>query len=349
MDRRVARHPLSLHVDRTLPVSIHQQLVGQIEYGVSSGRWAPGAPLPSVRDLAEQLELSPVTVSHAFKSLRERGIVETFPGRGTFVAQARRDDPIDVRSRARLRRAVDDLMRLADDLAVPREEVLAMATLRAHVDDRPSTVVDVTMVGVFPQATLAYARDVAARLGRQVTVAPTTFRDLERDPDLLARASRCDLIVTFAHRKGELERVLAVANVDAPPPIGTIRLIPSPDVRTRLAGLSSFMRIGLVTAFPSFLPTFLDGVRAYARHVSHVRATVLDAEDERQVIDESDVVVYATGADRILERIPPSIDAFEYRHVPDPAWTDEEVVPMVEALRFQRALDAHEPTPVAHD
>lgn len=344
MDRRLPRPSTSLHVDRTLPVSIHQQLVGQIEYGVSSGRWAPGVALPSVRDLAEQLDLSPVTVSHAFKSLRERGIIETFPGRGTFVAQTRRDDPVDVRSRARLRRAVDDLMRLADNLAVPREDVVAMATLRAHVDDRPSAVVDVTLVGVFPEATAAYARAVAARLGGRVNVRSVTFHDLDTDDRSVDALNDTDLILTFPHRRGELERALGKVHLSPRPALGTVRLLPSPEVRTRLAGLSPFTRIGLVTAFPSFLPTFLDGVRAYARHVSHVRATVLDADDVRDVVGESDVVVYATGADRVLHHVPPSVDAFEYRHVPDPTWTDEEVVPLVETLRFQRTLASHEAT-----
>jgi GntR family transcriptional regulator len=43
--------------------------------------------LPAERDLAEEYEVSYVTVRHAMKVLRERGVIITIHGRGTFVAE----------------------------------------------------------------------------------------------------------------------------------------------------------------------------------------------------------------------------------------------------------------------
>ena len=46
--------------------------------------------LPSERDLAEEYGVAYQTVRHAMKLLRERGLIITRQGRGTFVAQAHR-------------------------------------------------------------------------------------------------------------------------------------------------------------------------------------------------------------------------------------------------------------------
>ena len=49
---------------------------------------APGAAVPSVRDLARELKVNPMTVSKAYQRLSEAGVFEVKRGEGTFVAQA---------------------------------------------------------------------------------------------------------------------------------------------------------------------------------------------------------------------------------------------------------------------
>ena len=61
------------------------ELVRGIEADVASGALAPGQRLPSVRRLAADVGLSPVTVAAALAELRRRGVVLTEPRRGTRV------------------------------------------------------------------------------------------------------------------------------------------------------------------------------------------------------------------------------------------------------------------------
>ena len=64
---------------------IYENIVEQIEQQILSGNLAPGDKLPSERELGEQFEVSRTAVREAMKALRQRGLVEIHPGRGTFV------------------------------------------------------------------------------------------------------------------------------------------------------------------------------------------------------------------------------------------------------------------------
>src|ERR1700681_2761529 len=63
------------------------ELVRSIEAGVAGGELAPGQRLPSVRRLAEQVGLSPVTVAAGLAELRRRGVVLSDQRRGTRIGE----------------------------------------------------------------------------------------------------------------------------------------------------------------------------------------------------------------------------------------------------------------------
>ncbi len=62
-----------------------EQIAASIETGISDGAFAPGSPLPPIRELAARLAVNPNTVAAAYRLLRDRGAVETAGRRGTRV------------------------------------------------------------------------------------------------------------------------------------------------------------------------------------------------------------------------------------------------------------------------
>lgn len=64
----------------------YMRVAGDIAARIGSGELKPGARLRSERDLAEHYEVSYGTVRRAMEVLRERGLIATVHGRGTFVA-----------------------------------------------------------------------------------------------------------------------------------------------------------------------------------------------------------------------------------------------------------------------
>ncbi len=63
------------------------QVVEQVRHAVEVGRVGQGERLPTVRRLAEDLEIAPNTIVKAYGELRRMGFVESRPGVGTVVAE----------------------------------------------------------------------------------------------------------------------------------------------------------------------------------------------------------------------------------------------------------------------
>ncbi|MEU9980796.1 aminotransferase class I/II-fold pyridoxal phosphate-dependent enzyme [Streptomyces sp. NPDC050856] len=61
------------------------EIAASVERGVGSGELAPGQVLPPMRELAEHLGVNPNTVAAAYRTLRERGVIETAGRRGSRV------------------------------------------------------------------------------------------------------------------------------------------------------------------------------------------------------------------------------------------------------------------------
>ncbi len=77
-----------------LPVQterLYQQIVEQIEERAVAGDLKVGDQLPSERELGEQFGVSRTAVREAIKILREKGLIEVRPGRGTFVTNGTPD------------------------------------------------------------------------------------------------------------------------------------------------------------------------------------------------------------------------------------------------------------------
>src|SRR5919202_1478668 len=65
---------------------MYRAIADALEADVRSGRLAPGDPLPTQRDLADQLGVNFTTVTRAYAEARRRGLITATVGRGTFVA-----------------------------------------------------------------------------------------------------------------------------------------------------------------------------------------------------------------------------------------------------------------------
>lgn len=73
------------NIDKNISTPPYQQLLNQIVAKVSSGELAPGDRLPPESELADELGLSRMTINRAYCELQNKGMVERFRKKGTFI------------------------------------------------------------------------------------------------------------------------------------------------------------------------------------------------------------------------------------------------------------------------
>jgi GntR family transcriptional regulator len=129
---------MNIHLSPTDGVPLYLQIVKQVKYLVASGRLAPGDELPPIRTLAEQLVVTPNTVTRAYRELELAGVVTKRRTAGTYVSDA--SSPLARRERLRiLTERIDTMLVEARQMNVDLETVMELIRQReqAMTSDSP--------------------------------------------------------------------------------------------------------------------------------------------------------------------------------------------------------------------
>lgn len=105
---------------------LYLQLIEQVKRAVALGTLQPGEQLPTVKALALDLTVNPNTVARVYRELERDGVIDTSPGRGSFV----RTDGSAVEARRAVadvaQTAFENAVREAKSLGLTREETDAL-------------------------------------------------------------------------------------------------------------------------------------------------------------------------------------------------------------------------------
>ncbi|MBS4220336.1 GntR family transcriptional regulator [Bacillus sp. FJAT-49711] len=77
---------MNVIISNSIEQPIYIQIKEQIKEQILRGDLAEISPLPSIRKLAKDLQISVITTKRAYDELELEGFIETFPGKGSFVA-----------------------------------------------------------------------------------------------------------------------------------------------------------------------------------------------------------------------------------------------------------------------
>ncbi|WP_019420015.1 GntR family transcriptional regulator [Paenibacillus sp. OSY-SE] len=103
--------PIQINDNSSEP--LYAQITYQLRALILSGHLEEGMLLPSIREFANQLQCSVITVRRVYQDLESEGLLRTKQGTGTFVAQVHAEE------RARYRRqAVEQALEEAVDAAL---------------------------------------------------------------------------------------------------------------------------------------------------------------------------------------------------------------------------------------
>ena len=66
---------------------IYEQITSQIKSSILAGELQEGATIPSMRNLAKELQISVITTKRAYEELEKAGFIYSIVGKGSFVAE----------------------------------------------------------------------------------------------------------------------------------------------------------------------------------------------------------------------------------------------------------------------
>ena len=114
--------------DPNQPISL--QFIAAIKKRSVRGVYAPGAKLPSVRDMAREMGVNPNTMARAYAELDREGFVFTRRGQGSFVTEKQKT--IDAERQKLARKAVARFVAEVGELALSQSQ---LATLLQKIEE----------------------------------------------------------------------------------------------------------------------------------------------------------------------------------------------------------------------
>lgn len=76
-----------INLDYQSRTPIYEQIINEIEKYVSLGILKPKEQILSIREMASTLGINPNTVKKAYSELENRGVIQTFSTKGTFISE----------------------------------------------------------------------------------------------------------------------------------------------------------------------------------------------------------------------------------------------------------------------
>lgn len=321
-----------VQIDRTLSIPIYTQIVGQLQFSIVSGRLPSGTQLPSIRELAQEIDIAPMTVSQAYQELKRLGLIDMQVGRGTFVtAPGLGVDGLDhgqIRPNRtlRLRRILQGAVAEATAQGFSEEEIKGV--FLSVLTDSHGVEMDhvLVMAGLWQHALEVYADDIERRLAaNRVVVNPLSFADLgERPAYCQPWLARADALLVPVHQVVTVQSLLAKADLTWHKPILGLNFVLRPSTVDAIRDLPPGLRVGLLSKLPEFVNSLVQGAEALYPLTQPPLVGLADDESSlQQMAQAAEAVIFASGCEtavaRLRQQMPAGTPMIEYLHTPDEA------------------------------
>ncbi|MBQ2061243.1 MAG: GntR family transcriptional regulator [Oscillospiraceae bacterium] len=190
-----------LHPEQDIP--IYQQIVDMILAQIKSDALSPDTQLPTVRDLAEQLDVARGTAKRAYDELERYGAIRKEQGRGTFVCY----QPASSDSRKdRAMAAIDQMLDILEEMDFSPAEINIFLDLKLRQRAAARDELKIAVVECNPE-TLSQLADQLHRTVGPVDLYPHLLSDVTAYPYRIGEDM--DLIVISAEHADVLKDVIS--------------------------------------------------------------------------------------------------------------------------------------------
>lgn len=230
----------NIKTDQNNGIPIYKQIGDCINQAVSKGELPAGYKLPTVRELAEEINISTGTVKHAYEYLEQLGVIEMIQGKGSFVLGID-EDSFSRKDKAMT--ALDELFAKLEKLGFTPREMEIYIDLKLKGLEEKYDIVKIAAIDCNPESLQIIERQIS-----QIGYTETAVFSLNHLPEIADKLnSDYDLVLTTSTHFGEVEPYIKNHQN-----LGTMALMPSTRTVIKLAKIPELWNVGIVCASDTF-------------------------------------------------------------------------------------------------
>ena len=287
-----------MDIDRSSKVPIYLQIKNQIIDDIKNNKLKIGEKLPAERDLSLDLKVSRNTISSAYKALEQEGILISFQGRGTFVAEEANTWKQET-TKERVYRIIDLALEEAIERGLNTNEFMALVQERVKEKERLFK----NLNAIFVECNIEQARFFAEELSHttDLNVAPMTVSQLkDRDENVEKTLQQTQIIITAFNHVKEVKDYVK----DLDKNVFGIAANPSLETIVKIAKYPKGTKIGQVTLSREFFYKVKYALSSAGLETENIKGTnSREHNDIMEIIDESDIIVVSHGREEEVKKL----------------------------------------------
>lgn len=281
---------INLELDRKSGVPLYIQLKHSIMDLIKAGSLKVGIKMPTERELSQKLKVSRNTVSSAYKELEQEGVLKSYQGRGTFVAEEAKPWK-DQSIKDKITKFID--LALEEAMEVGMDADVFLDIVENRVKDKKQYLSK--MRAIYVECNIEQARLFSQQLNKStnMTVTPLTIPDLKKmDKKTSEILENSQVIISTFNHVNEVKELtenfgLEVLGVAINPDLGTI---------VRIARYPSNVKFAFICISDEFKFKIRGALEeAGLGNIKIVYSNTKDKSKLKELINSSDVLIVSPG------------------------------------------------------
>ncbi len=275
---------LNLKVKSDNSGPIYKRIADAIADKIQTGALEAGYKLPTVRALADELDVACGTIKHAYEYLEEQGRIEMVQGSGSFV-RGREEDNANRKEKAMA--AIDELFVQLQQLGFTPREMEIYLNLKLRGLEEKYDIVKVAVVDCNPE-TLQMIEMQLSQIGY---VEPVVF-PLSRISEIADKLNdEYDLVLTTTTHYTQVEPY-----IQDPKRLVMVSMMPAVRTTISLAKVPEDMHAGIFCASDTFAGVVHHNCEGMGKWSDHLPTCLMGMEDHlEKLLEEMDLVIVPEG------------------------------------------------------
>jgi GntR family transcriptional regulator len=281
---------MQIDIDKKSGIPIYIQVKNQIMDEIKNGNVKIGEKMPTERELSQTLKTSRNTVSSAYNLLEQEGVLISYQGRGTFVAEEAKTWK-QYTNKDKLYKIIDLGLEEALEMGLNPKEFFAL--VRERIKEKEELLKKVN--AVFIECNIEQSREFSKQLSSTtgLDVVPLVVSDLENRSEKTGRILKeTQLIIATFNHVNEVKNLTAGFNKE----VYGVAINPSLETIVRIAKFPSDTKFGLVCLSKEFQFKIESALRSAGLENIILNKTISrKREDVQKVVSDSDVIIVSPG------------------------------------------------------